>query len=167
LGFDTITGKALSSKLEQHVSNQKAEFLVDEYVVGIIKEGNDFKITTDKKKTIQSKTILITTVGSPRKINVLNENKFAGRGVSYCTICDAPFFEGKDVIVVGGGNGAMDSVLDLVPWAKSITLVHRSQFRADQYLIDKVKEIPKLKIHLETEIKEMYGRDQLESITIW
>ncbi len=167
LGFENITGKELSDQLYQHVKKQNVEFLVDEHVITIDKEGLDFKLITDKKNQLTTKTILISTGGSPRKLGIPGEDKFAGRGVSYCTICDAPFFKNKDVIVVGGGNGAMDSVLDLLPWAKSITLIHRSQFRADQYLIDKVKEIPNLKIHLQTEIKAMHGKDQLESVTLW
>jgi alkyl hydroperoxide reductase subunit F len=167
LGFVEIEGKVLSASLYEHVKNQEVKFLTDRLVTEIEKTGKGFSITTDRYENIPTKTILITTGGSPRKLGVPGEKEFAGKGVSYCTICDAPFYKDKDVVVVGGGNGAMDSVLDLIPWAKSITLIHRSRFRADQYLIDKVTSIPNLKIHLDTVIEQMDGRDKLESITIY
>ncbi len=167
LGFENIKGSELSDKLLKHVYNQQVEFLTDEYVSVINQVGKDFIIITDRKKVVKTKAVLISTGGSPRKLGIKGEKDFAGRGVSYCTICDAPFFKDKDVLVVGGGNGAMDSVIDLVPWAKSITLVHRSQFRADQHLIDKVMSVPNLKIHLQTEIKEIDGDTKLTNVTLW
>lgn len=167
LGFVEIEGKTLSASLYEHVKNQDVKFLTDRLVTEILKTSNGFNITTDQHEMIQTKTILITTGGSPRKLGIPGEKEFSGRGVSYCTICDAPFYKDKDVVVVGGGNGALDSVLDLVPWAKSITLIHRSRFRADQYLVDKATSVPNLKIHLDTVIEKMEGSDKLESMTIY
>jgi alkyl hydroperoxide reductase subunit F len=84
--------------------------------------------------------------------------------VAYCAICDGPLFEGRDVIVAGGGNSAIEAAIDLAKIAKSVKVVHRSQLRADQIIVDKLKDIDNLDIMLETKIVEVKGEQLVSGI---
>ena len=115
---------------------------------------------------LHSKTLLYATGGSSRKLDVPGEMTYANKGVSYCTTCDATFFKGKHVVVAGGGNSAAEAVIYLVPWASKITVVHRSQWRADAVLLKKIESIKNLTIHLETQILEITGQETMTKLKV-
>ncbi len=166
LGFKLITGKALSDQFYNHLENLEVQFLTGKSVKKVEKFDYDFSLTLSDGKILTSKTILVSTGGSSRKLEVKGENKYANKGVSYCTICDAPFFKDKHVIIAGGGNSAAEAVLDLVPWAKKITVVHRSNWRADQILLDKLNKVDNLTIYLNTQILEILGAEQMTGVKV-
>lgn len=167
LGFKKIEGKDLSEQFLNHINNLNVPILKNIRVKKIKSLNPDFEIFLSNGKIIKSKTILIATGGSPRKLEVDGEETFKNTGVSYCTTCDAPFFKDKHVIVAGGGNSAVEAILDLVPWASKITLVHRSLWRADQILLDKIKNLEKVTILLNTEIKKIYGDNKMQGLTVY
>ncbi|MGE4571259.1 MAG: NAD(P)/FAD-dependent oxidoreductase [Candidatus Izemoplasmatales bacterium] len=167
LGFNMIEGEALSNTFLDHVQSLNVPILKGVKVQHIKKVDHDFKINVSNGKSYISKTVLLSTGGMPRKLGIPGEEEFANKGVTYCATCDAPFFKDKHVIVAGGGNSAVEGVLDLVPWAKKITLVHRSEFRADQILLDKFKDIDKLTINLQTQILEVIGKNQMTHIKVF
>lgn len=166
LGFPLIQGKDLSDNFLKHVENLEIPILKGVHVKEIKKEKKDFSIYLDNFNVINTKTILLATGGLPRMLGVKGETDFANKGVSYCTICDAPFFKDKHVIVAGGGNSAAEAVLDLVPWAKKITVVHRSKWRADEILLEKLNDIKALDIFLETQILEVVGQDTMTGLKV-
>lgn len=166
LGIKEITGSDLSKNFQEHISNLEVPILNNTYVSSIESIEKYFKLDISDGRILKTKTVLIATGGQSRKLNVPGESEFANKGVSYCTTCDAPFFQGKHVIVAGGGNSAAEAVLDLVPWASKITVVHRSQFRADQIILDKLKSIDKLSVHLNTTIKSIIGDSQMTGVEI-
>jgi NADH-dependent peroxiredoxin subunit F len=110
---------------------------------------------------------MVATGGIPRKLGIPGEKEFANKGVSYCATCDAPFFKDKHVIVSGGGNSAAEAVIDLVPYASKITVVHRSKWRADKVILDKLKKIDKLTVHLSTQILEVIGDDLMTGVKVY
>jgi alkyl hydroperoxide reductase subunit F len=107
----------------------------------------------------------MATGSKPRKLGVKGEDAYLGRGVAYCAICDGPLFEDRNVIVAGGGNSAIEAAIDLSKVARKVTVVHRSQLRADQIIVDKLKNIENLEIILETKIVEIKGEQLVNGIT--
>jgi thioredoxin-disulfide reductase len=166
LGIKWIEGKDLSDQFLSHINSLDIPILKNVKMTHLEKVSQDFELTLSDGKKIKSKTVLIATGGAPRRLDIPGEDTYANRGVSYCTTCDAPFFKDKHVIVAGGGNSAAEAVIDLVPWAKKITVVHRSQWRADQILLDKHKSIEKLDVHLNTQILNVYGDDQMKGVEV-
>jgi len=157
LGINHTTGKALSDAFLDHINQFDIPVLQDAEVRSVEKNNHLFEITLATGKIYQSKTLLLTTGGNPRQLQIPGELEYANKGVSYCTTCDAPFFVDKHVVVAGGGNSAAESILDLEPFASKLTVVHRSLWRADQILLDKHKDIDKLTVYLQTQILEVLG----------
>ncbi len=166
LGFTHILGKDLSDTFLTHANHLEIPILNEVSVQNIQKVNKDFEVHISNGMILHSKTLLYATGGSPRKLDVKGEMIYANKGVSYCTTCDAPFFKGKHVIVAGGGNSAAEAVIDLVPWASKITVVHRSQWRADDVLLKKLTSIENLTIHLETQILEVLGQDTMTGLKV-
>ena len=166
LGIQDIEGKTLSDQFLSHINRLEIPILKHLKITLIEKNGSNFQLLLSDGKLLRSKTILIATGGAPRKLHVEGEMTYANKGVSYCTTCDAPFFKDKHVIVAGGGNSAAEAVLDLVPWARKITVIHRSQWRADQILLDKHQKIEHLDVHLNTQILNIYGNDKMSGIEV-
>ncbi len=166
LGFKHILGKELSDQFLTHANHLDIPILQDVFVENIEKINQSFKLRVSNGIILHSKTLLYATGGSPRKLDVKGEMTFSNKGVSYCTTCDAPFFKDKHVIVAGGGNSAAEAVIDLVPWATKITVVHRSQWRADAILLKKLEDIPNLTIHLETQILEVLGDTSMNGLKV-
>ncbi|MFP4286705.1 MAG: NAD(P)/FAD-dependent oxidoreductase [Candidatus Izemoplasmataceae bacterium] len=166
LGYNLIEGEALANTFLDHVNHLEVPILKNQHVRHLEKNGHDFQVTLEHGKVLSAKTILISTGGAPRKLNVLGETSYANKGVTYCATCDAPFFKDKHVIVAGGGNSAAEGVIDLVPWASKITVVHRSNWRADQVLLDKLKTIDKLDIYLQTQILEVVGDELMKGVKV-
>lgn len=166
LGIKETTGSDLSKNFQEHLSNLEVPILNSVYVDNIEPNEDHFSLNISDGRKIKTKTVLIATGGQSRKLDIPGELEYANKGVSYCTTCDAPFFQGKHVIVAGGGNSAAEAVLDLVPWASKITVVHRSQFRADKIILDKFKSIDKLSVHLNTTIKKIIGDSQMTGVEV-
>jgi alkyl hydroperoxide reductase subunit F len=150
----------------KHLEALEVPLYLDYWVASIQKSNDVFFVTMDNGTVLKSKTILFATGGQPKKLNIPGEATFANKGVSYCTTCDAPFFKGKNVIVAGGGNSAAEAVLDLAAWAKNITVVHRSQWRADQIILNKFKTIPNLTTFLETQLLSIEGKDNMRGVWV-
>lgn len=166
LGIQYIEGKDLSDQFLSHINTLEIPIIKSLKVTEIKKDEPNFLITLSNKNVLISKTVLIATGGAPRKLDIPGEMTYSNKGVSYCTTCDAPFFKDKHVIVAGGGNSAAEAVIDLVPWAKKITVVHRSEWRADQILLDKHQAIDGLTVHLNTQILNVYGNLNMQGVEV-
>ncbi|MFZ9139239.1 MAG: NAD(P)/FAD-dependent oxidoreductase [Bacilli bacterium] len=166
LGIPMIEGKDLSTTFLKHLEALEVPLYLDYWVTSIQKSHDVFFVTMDNGTVLKSKTLLFATGGQPKKLNIPGEATFANKGVSYCTTCDAPFFKGKHVLVAGGGNSAAEAVIDLAVWAKHITVVHRSQWRADQIILNKFNTIPNLSVYLETQILSIEGKENMEGVWV-
>ncbi len=159
LGLDTLSGDALVEAFTGHLNTLEVPTLEFVMVEGITSDNAIHTIKLNDGSTIRTKTIILATGSQSRKLNVPGEEELAGRGVAYCAICDAPLYKGKDVMIAGGGNAAVEAAIDLSKIAKSVTILHRSQFRADQILIDQLMTKENVTIHLETQVLEIVGKD--------
>jgi alkyl hydroperoxide reductase subunit F len=148
IGEKEISGFELAKKLESHLKSQQGiEILENELVSKIEKIENGFKVFTNNNKVFETKYVLIASGSSHRKLNVLGEKEFEGRGVFYCATCDAPLMKNKTVAVIGGGNSGLEAVLDLIPYASSIYLLeYGEKLKGDAITQEKVKNNPKVQI---------------------
>ncbi|MBE0450311.1 MAG: FAD-dependent oxidoreductase [Clostridia bacterium] len=166
LGFDFVTGEGLVEKFMHHVQTLDVPMLKDADVKSFEKTESGFEVALSRGEIIKSKTLILATGSKPRRLGVKGEDAFIGRGVAYCAICDGPLFEGRDVVVAGGGNSAVEAAIDLSKIANSVTLVHRSEFRADQIIIDQLKRLSNVTIHLQTEIQEVFGDGLVSGVKV-
>lgn len=124
------------------------------------------KIHTDSQ-VLEARSIIIAAGSKPRLLGVPGEDIFRGRGVSYCATCDGAFFKGKKVVVVGGGDAAIEEGVYLTKFAEEVTIIHRRVgFRASQIAIDRAKNNPKIRFELNTVVEEILGSDNVEGIRI-
>ncbi|PIT89331.1 MAG: pyridine nucleotide-disulfide oxidoreductase [Candidatus Levybacteria bacterium CG10_big_fil_rev_8_21_14_0_10_36_7] len=164
-GVDEITGLELSNNLKKQVEKYGVPLREGVDVEKIKKQEELFFVTLKGGEEIKSKTVIIATGKVQRQLNVFGEKEFENRGVVFCTICDAPLFDGKDVAVVGGGNSGLESALDLTKYAKKVYVLDTEEkMRGDEILIEKLKKIlsddgeeNKVEFIKNVEIKEIKG----------
>ena len=129
-------------------------------------EGKFYQVKT-QDGIFKAKTVVIASGAQSKKLGVKGEDRLTGRGVSYCGTCDGPLFKDKDIVVVGGGDRAIEDALFLASYARSIRLIHRrDEFRAASILVDKARENPKIKFVLESIVEEISGENKVEAVRI-
>lgn len=142
IGTPEISGNELAESFKKHLEYYKGEFLTVEIgcrATNVEKDGDLFKVTTNRDMVFTGKTVLISTGSSRRKLDVPGAAQFDNKGVVYCASCDGPLFSGQDVAVIGGGNAGFESAAQLAQYCKSVTLLHyRDEFKADSITIEKV-----------------------------
>lgn len=167
IGDQVIPGNDLAKKLENHVKKYESDdFKVHEgeKVADVQKIDGGFSVTTDKG-SYEAKTVLITTGSHRRKLPVPGADEFEHKGITYCASCDGPFFSGKDVVVVGGGNAGFESAAQLLAYTNSVTLLQRSdRYKADPVTVETVLADPKMTGVLNAQIKEIRGENFVTEI---
>ena len=165
-GFDNISGLELIEKMKQQAI-KNTELHEMEEVTDIIKTEDDYRFTVKTNKDeYKTKTVILATGSSHRHLNAKGEEEFKGKGVSYCATCDGFFFAGRDIIMVGGGNSALQEALYLKNLGANVTLVHRrDEFRAQKHLQDKVKE-ENINIIYDSVVEEIKGDMVVESVVL-
>ncbi len=165
-GFpDGIEGPKLMQRMKDQAKKHGAEIL-DENVKEADFSKNPFQVTVGEA-TYFAKTVIIATGADTRWLGVKGEAGLIGRGVSSCATCDAPFFRGKNVIIVGGGDSAMEEALVLAKVATSVTIVHRrEEFRASSIMLTRVKENLKISFMLNSQIVEILGEGRVQNVKI-
>ncbi len=124
-------------------------------------------ITTAEGQTYTSDAVILATGGRSRTLGVPGEDTFRGRGISYCATCDGDFFTGKEIVVVGGGNSALEEAVSLTKYATKVTVVHQfDHFQAFAYAIEEAKANPKISFVMSSTIDEFYGDEKLEGVRI-
>jgi len=166
MGYQFIEGPDLIEKFEAQVKQFPIDLKVGDGVVSISRLDRGFAVLTESGQTYQGKTAIVASGKRPRSLNVPGEERFRGKGVSYCSICDAPLFEGMKVAVVGGGNSALEAVDDLIKIGEHVYLISLTPLTGDQVLIDKVKKASNLTIYTEHETLSMSGDNFVSAIKI-
>lgn len=165
-GFDNISGLELIEKMKAQAT-KNTELHEMENVTEIIKNDGEYRFTvkTDKDE-YQTKSIILATGSSHRHLEAKGEEEFLGKGVSYCATCDGFFFQGRDIVMVGGGNSALQEALYLNNLGANVTLIHRrDEFRAQKHLQDQIKEAG-ISTIMNATVEEIKGEMLVESVTL-
>lgn len=169
IGTPEISGNDLSQNLKKHILYYKGPFLdvfEGEYIESIVKNDKIFSIKTQSGKEYISKTVLVATGSSRRKLEAENALKYEHKGITYCASCDGPLFADQDVLVIGGGNAAFETAAQLLAYCKSVTLIHRrDEFRADAITVNKLLANPKFKTIINADITKVDGEQFVSSLT--
>ena len=140
--------------------------IVDDEVIQVDFSKRPFIITTHSE-TYEAESVLICTGASPRKLGIEGEQQFAGRGVSYCATCDGPFFKGEDIVVVGGGDTALEEATFLTKFGKSVKIIHRREsLRGSKILQQKAFENPKIHFLWNSVVADIKGDKKVGTIVI-
>lgn len=167
LGFEKITASELIGRFKKHVESYGVD-LIQDRVVEIKKDEKGFITTTKRGTKIYSKAVIVAIGLKRRTLGVPGEKEFVGRGVSYCSICDAAFFKDADAVaVVGGGDSAMEGASLLSNYAKKVFLIHRRrEFRAQPILVEEVKSKPNIELVLDSVVTEIIGDTSVKGIKV-
>lgn len=165
-GFEHILGPDLSNKMFGHAKKFGAE-----YAYGDIKEvvdHGDYKLVKAGKHEYKTRALIITTGAQYKKIGISGEEELGGRGVSYCAVCDGAFFKEKDLVVIGGGNSAVEEGIYLTRFAKNVTIVHRrDELRAQKIIQDRAFDNDKIDFIWDTVVNTINGPDgKVSSVTL-
>ncbi|WP_295601626.1 thioredoxin-disulfide reductase [uncultured Methanobrevibacter sp.] len=165
-GFDSISGLELIEKMKAQAT-KNTELHEMEEVVEITKSDEEYRFTVKTTKDeYQTKTVILATGSSHRHLDAKGEDEFLGKGVSYCATCDGFFFQGRDIIMVGGGNSALQEALYLNNLGANVTLIHRrDEFRAQKHLQDQIKEAG-INTIMNATVEEIKGEMLVESVTL-
>jgi thioredoxin reductase (NADPH) len=166
-GFAEISGGELAEKILNHCRKLGATIHDLEPITGM-SLGSETKTVTTPRTTYEAKAVIVSQGSHYKEIGAKGEKEFRGRGVSYCGVCDGPFFKGKNVIVVGGGNSACITTLYLSGIASHVTVIHRRQaFRAEESLVKDLTEKTNVNVMWNTEIQEIKGDKQVRSVVLF
>jgi alkyl hydroperoxide reductase subunit F len=167
IGTVSISGADLAKSLEAHLMAYAApsvEVWKGETVAKTEKFDGGFRVTTASGKTAEAKALLIASGSARRKLQVPGADQFEHKGLTYCASCDGPIFAGQDVAVVGGGNAGFETAAQLLAYAKSVTLLSRSDFRADAVTVEAVLKDPKMTALKNVEPVEVVGEKFLKGL---
>lgn len=175
IGEPHVSGFDLAQKLEAHVRSypdvveiKSPEKVLKITTIACAESGRacDFKVETDKQSKYSGKALILTAGARRRKLSVPGEEQFSGKGVAYCSTCDAPLFPDKKVAVVGGGNAGLEAVQDLIPYASEIYLLNNSdQIKGDPATLEEIKKSDKFKeLILNAEVIEIIGDKFVSSL---
>ncbi len=154
-----IQGPDIIKNLKEQSAKWGAQFMHDT-VERVDFNSWPFKLFTEDGKELNALTVILATGATPRYLGVPGEQEYWGRGVTTCAVCDAPFYKGEDVVVIGGGDSAAEEAMQLAPYAKKITiLVRKDHMRASKAMQDRLKGYDQISILYNVEVKEIQGDD--------
>jgi len=166
-GVENINGYQLSSIMKKQAQSFGCVVKANIKITSLQLDTDEKIIEVNGKDKYKSKAVILATGGRSRTIGAPGEDKFKGMGISYCATCDGDFFQDKDIIVVGGGNSALEEAVALTKYASSVTVVHQfDHFQAFESAVREAKSNPKISFIMESEIQEFKGDKSLESVTI-
>jgi len=166
-GVEPISGYQLANIMKKQAVSFGCEIKSFVSIKDMQLEGDKKKVELSDGQTFTSDVIILTPGGRSRTLGVEGEAELKGRGISYCATCDGDFFTGKEIIVVGGGNSALEEAVSLTKYAKKVTIVHQfDHFQAFEHAIQEAKDHPSIEFVMESAISAFHGEEKLEKVTI-
>lgn len=164
-GRTEVQGPELMVQMEEHARAMGAEIVTD-IIVKLDLGSRPFVATGDSGKVYTADTVILATGAQARWLGLPSEQKFQGFGVSACATCDGFFYRGKEVVVVGGGNAAVEEAMFLTNFASKVTIIHRrDSFRAEKILIERLKKNPKIEVIWNATVEEVLGTEAPLGVT--
>lgn len=166
-GVESISGYELADNMKKQAISFGCIIRSNIKITNISVLETIKSVEINGKESVTALSIIFAVGGRSRMIGAPNEEKFKGRGISYCATCDGDFFTDKEIIVVGGGNSALEESVSLTKYSKKVTIVHQfDHFQALQHYIDEAKKRPEISFLMQSKIIEFLGNEKLESVKI-
>lgn len=166
-GVESISGYQLSNIMKKQAKTFGCVIKGNTSVESFNLEGEIKEVTLSDGSIYTANAVILTPGGRSRTLNMPGEAQFKGRGISYCATCDGDFFTGKEIVVVGGGNSALEEAVSLTKYATKVTIVHQfDHFQAFEYAVEEAKANDKINFIMESSIVKFNGDDKLESVEI-
>jgi thioredoxin reductase (NADPH) len=166
-GVEHISGYELARTMKQQAMSFGCKIRSNLKVTSLQLEGEIKSVEINNKETFTAHSVIIATGGKSRMIGAPGEVEFKGKGISYCATCDGDFFQDKEIIVVGGGNAALEEAVSLTKYASKVTIVHQfDHFQAFEHYIDEAKKNEKINFIMETKITQFMGDEKLRSVKL-
>ncbi len=166
MGYQFIEGLELIQKFEEQVRKFPIDIKIGSEIVSCIRVHQGFEVEVAEGTKYLGRTVIICSGKRPRMLNVPGEERLRGRGVTYCEVCDGPLFQGNEVAVIGGGNSALEAVIDMTKIASHIYLASLTPLTGDHILREKVEEADNVTILTEHETVEVKGRDSVSGVRL-
>lgn len=166
LGYQFVEGRELIDKFHAQVSQYPIDQKIGYQISRLVQIEEGFEAITETGEKYQSRVVILATGKRPKQLNVPGERELAGRGVTYCAICDGPVFAGQRVAVIGGGNSALEAALDMVRIAEHVALVSLTPLTADTVLIEKLGEAKNISLFPGYQTQKIEGQDFVEGLLI-
>ena len=161
IGFESVKGPELAQLMADHARKFGAHFVTDTVDAIEKQDDGEFVVTTQLGKTYRAPAVILTAGGTPNKLDVPGEKEYAGKGVSYCAVCDGAFFKGEVLAVVGGGDAAVEEADYLTRYAEKVYIVHRrDELRASAILQQRAFENPKIEVIWNKVVEEIEGNER-------
>jgi len=166
-GVESISGYQLAATMKKQAAKFGCTIRSNVVVTNLKLDGTIKIVEINGKETFSAPAVILAMGGRSRMLGVAGEEKFKGKGISYCATCDGDFFQDKDIIVVGGGNSALEEAVSLTKYARSVTIVHQfDHFQAFPHAIEEARQNPKISFIMESTIAEFVGNDSLQKVKI-
>lgn len=164
LGFERISGLDLMGKFKNHL--KKFEIEIKEIVVKKIRKVEDrFIVQTGKQENFISKTVILASGRDPRPLEVPGEKGLIGRGISYCPTCDLPFFQNKEIAIIGGGNSGFNAAVEATKYGNTVYILESSpKVIAEEIIQERAKKTGKVKLILNAKIKKILGENEVRGL---
>ena len=166
-GVETTKGYVVSSIMKKQAKDFGCKIKSNVSIIKYYLEGDIKTVELADGRVFKAKSVILTPGGKPRSLNITGEDTFKGKGISYCATCDGDFFTDKELIVVGGGNSALEEAVTLTNFASKVTIVHQfDHFQAFEHAIQEATNNPKINFIMESELREFKGSNGLDSVSI-
>ncbi len=166
-GVLSTKGYMLADTMKQQAKSFGCKIKSNVKIAGYYLEGKVKSVELEDGRSFHAKTVILTPGGRPRSLNIPGEEQYKGTGISYCATCDGDFFTGKEVVVVGGGNSALEEAVALTHHASKVTIVHQfNHFQAFKHAIEEAQNNPKIHFIMESELRGFYGNGVLQKVEI-
>jgi thioredoxin reductase (NADPH) len=164
-GVENISGYQLSAIMKKQAKSFGCTLKTGVKIEEMELEGPIKKVRLSDGQAYTAKSVILTTGGRSRMLNVPGEEDFKGRGISYCATCDGDFFQDKEIVVVGGGNSALEEAVALTKYASKVTILHEfDHFQAFEHAVEEARNHPKIDFIMESHITQFYGDESLRGI---
>ena len=166
-GVESTSGFQLGNIMKKQALTFGCKIKSNIQVTAFEYSANPKMVEINGNEQFYGRTVILAPGGEPRMIHVPGEAEFKGRGVSYCATCDGDFFTGKDIVVVGGGNSALEEAVSLTKYARNVAIVHQfDQFQAFPYAVEEAKANSRIKFYMESQVRNILGDDSVKQVEI-
>lgn len=166
-GIPEISGSALARAMMKQARSYGCDVVTQAQILEMDLTASPKRFVVEDEGEFTATAVILATGGKPRTLGLESEDRFKGKGVSYCATCDGDFFADKEVIAIGGGNSALEESVSLTKWASKVTVVHEfDHFQAQEWVVEEARKNPKIHFLMEQDILRFEGDENLQKVVV-